>query len=221
MAMLKTVATLAAFYLVGHFLVTIGFPAAYKWAYPTYAVRYRLTVNAQIDGQTRTESGVVEMHVKLQPQWLLDIPPWVFDLEGEYPAIDIGNGQTLVTLMARRDHRAPDATSIVFRAFGVPYLADRASDLSNLHGERQLASRDWPDFVVVKDANNPPSISSLDQSEVPKIRIESVALAITADPPTCDLSQRLLWVGVRGDLTLDRALARQQLQMSNFTSSCH
>jgi len=66
--MLKTVATLAAFYLVGHFLVTIGFPAAYKWAYPTYAVRYRLTVNAQIDGQTRTESGVVEMHVKLQPR---------------------------------------------------------------------------------------------------------------------------------------------------------
>jgi hypothetical protein len=220
MALLKSLATLAALCLVGYLFATFAVPLAYKWAYPTYNVRYRLTVNAQIDGQPKSASSVVDMHVKLQPR-LLDNPPWVFDLNGEYPAMDIGDGQTLVALMARRDHKGPDATSIVFRAFGIPYQADRASNLGDLHGELQLAPRDWPDFVVVRDANSPPSINSLDQSAGLKIRIKSVTLAITSDLVTCGLSLRFPWVGVRGDLTLDRALAKQELRMSNFTTSCH
>lgn len=219
MASLKSLATLAALCLVGYLLATFAVPLAYKWAYPTYNVRYRLTVNALVDGQTKSASSVVDMHIKLQPR-LLDNPPWVLDLNGEHPAMDIGNGQTLVTLMARRDHKGPDATSIVFRAFDIPYQADRASDLGDLHGERRLAPRDWPDFVVVRNANSPPSINALDQAEDLKIRIESVTLAITSDTVTCGLSQRFPWVGVRGDLTLDRALAKQQLRMSNFTT-CH
>jgi len=40
----------------------------YRIAYPGATVRYRLTLEAQVDGQPRTGSGVIEVSYSKQPE---------------------------------------------------------------------------------------------------------------------------------------------------------
>ncbi len=74
--------------------------AGYPLLYPTYVVRYRLTANALVNRQPTAGSSVVEACVKLQPR-LLDNPPWTFDIEGSFPAIDAGKRAYARALLAR------------------------------------------------------------------------------------------------------------------------
>jgi hypothetical protein len=48
-------------------VVVLGLVASCSLRYPTYTIRYRLTVNAVVEGVAHSGSSVVEMRVVTQP----------------------------------------------------------------------------------------------------------------------------------------------------------
>src|SRR5882724_13670221 len=105
MAILETVARvvvailkLVAVVLVLLIVAGIGFWVSYPWLYPTYVVRYRLTVDAVLGERRYNGSNVIEVRIKMQPR-LLDNPPWTLSVEGEPTVIDLGDGRNLVALL--------------------------------------------------------------------------------------------------------------------------
>jgi hypothetical protein len=180
-------------------VAVIGFLAGYPWLYPTYVVRYRLTVNAVVDEQPHSASSVIEIRVKTQPN-LLDNPRWAFRVIGEATFVDLGNGRNLVALLNSGPSKGSDAITVLFEAFRLPFSADHAADLPNLSGERGLQSTDWPPFVTFRDVGDALSVKAIDPSALQDTygagaRIESVTVSITPDPVTHGLEERLPWLG--------------------------
>ena len=173
--------------------------ASYPLLYPTYVVRYRLTVNTVVGDQPHSGSSVVEIRVKRQPQWISEMPPWQFNTSGEATFVDLGEGRNLVALLNPGPSEGKDCVTILFRAFQVPFLVERAADLKNLNGERRLQPDDWPPFVTFQNVNDPLSVKPVKPSAMRDnygvdARIESVTLAIAQDAVTRGLDQKLPWL---------------------------
>ena len=219
MSLLKVLGTLLVLALVGASLLILN----YDRIYPAYAVRYRLTVTVLVDGTHHSGSSVVEIRVKTQPR-LLDSPPWSFRVDGEATFVDLGNGRNLVATLAPGPNKGLDATGILFRAFGIPFVVDRAADLTNVQGEKHLAPTDWPAFVTFRQTDKPLSIesvnpSSLDETLGTNVRIEDVTLTITRDAVTRNLAQNLRWLASPLDIQDTIALAKRHFGRRDFIRS--
>jgi hypothetical protein len=180
-------------------VAVIGLFLSYPWLYPTYAVRYRLTVNAIVGEQPHSGSSVIEIRVKTQPN-LLDNPRWAFRVDGEATFVNLGEGRNLVALLNQGPSKASSATTILFRAFRVPFIAENAADLSKLSGERRLQPGDWPPFVTFQDVSDSLSVRAIDPSAFQDTygagaRIDDVTVSITQEPVTHSLEQNLPWLG--------------------------
>jgi hypothetical protein len=182
-------------------VAAIGLFVSYPWLYPTYAVRYRLTVNAIVGAQPHSGSSVIEIRVKTQPN-LLDNPRWAFRVDGEATFVDLGDGRNLVALLnsGPTKGKGSDAITILFRAFDFPFNPDNAADLPKLDGERRLQPADWPSFATFPDVSDALSVKAVDASALQDTygagaRIESVTVSITHDPVTHSLEQNLPSLG--------------------------
>ena len=69
-----------------------GLYVAYVVAFPTAYLRYRLTLNVDVDGVTRTGSGVVEIPYSLAPDAFASLPGNTFygDIRGSAITVDLG-----------------------------------------------------------------------------------------------------------------------------------
>jgi hypothetical protein len=80
---------------------------AWKLAYPTFSYRYELTVEAEVDGEVRRGSSVVEVSFTKQPLLAASIP-WREWFVGQGAAVDLGSKGILVWLPGRgRNVSAP------------------------------------------------------------------------------------------------------------------
>jgi hypothetical protein len=186
-------------------VVVLGLVGAYSWRYPTYTIRYRLTVNAVAEGVPHSGSSIVEMRIV---QWLSEVPPWKFQVTGEATYVDLGDGRNLVAVLWYKPNRTAGFYYdlggapyyyLVFKAFDVPVLVEHARDLIRLRGERSLKQRDWPPFVTFRDVRDPSSVQSIDPKALSTtfgndVRIDSVTVAITQEPVTRNLAQKLPWL---------------------------
>jgi hypothetical protein len=187
-------------------VVVFGLVASCSLRYPTYTIRYRLTVNAVVEGVAHSGSSVVEMRVVTQPQLIGEVPPWYFRATGEATFVDLGDGRNLVAVLWPKPRRSAGYYEqgfpynyLVFKAFHVPFLVEHARDLTGLQGERRLEERDWPAFVTFRDVVDPSSVQSVDPKALATtfgndVRIESVTVAITQEPVTRNLAQKLPWL---------------------------
>ena len=202
-------------------IAIIGYFVSYDWIYPTYVVRYRLTVNAVVGQQPHTGTTVIEVRVKKQPKLLADMPPLHFSVTGQATFVDLGGGRNLVAALAPGPSRGSDAISILFRAFNIPFAASSASQLKNLRGEHRLDPANWPAFVTFRNVSDPLSVESVDPSALENAfgvsaRIESVTLAVTEASVTNDLDQRLPWLSAPLSNHDMLVLARRQFSRGEF-----
>jgi hypothetical protein len=195
--------------------------AAYPLHYPTYVVRYRLTVNAVVGEQSHSGSTVIEVRVKRQPQLVADMPPLRFSITGEATFVDLGDGRNLVAGLSPGPSRGSDAVGVLSRAFNLPFAADNVFQLKNLRGERRLGPADWPAFVTFRNVSDPLSVEPVDSSALGSAfgvsaRIESVTLAVTEAPVTHDLEQHLPWLSAPLSSQEMLVLARRQFSRGEF-----
>jgi hypothetical protein len=196
--------------------------AGYPLLYPSYVVRYRLTVNAIVEGQPHSGSSVVEIRVKTQPQWIAEMPPLHLSASGEATFVDLGGGRNLsATLLSDSSGRLA-AFDMLFKAFNIPYTVDGVAELRNLRGERRLEPANWPILVTFRDVTDPFSAEPVNSSDLEKTfgvkgRVESMTLAVTQDAVTYSLEQRLPWLLAALTYQDILALSERHLDKGVFT----
>jgi hypothetical protein len=137
--------------LIGLIAVMLAY-GFYKIKYPTYTYRYRMTVEVEAGGQTRSGSSVIEVSATRQPHVLPEVLPFVRSAEGQAIFIDLPEGKNIVALLAsgqfgeRRDY----PLDVVPRVFKV----NNVEDLPNLTGKRELPSDQMPTLITVINPND-------------------------------------------------------------------
>jgi hypothetical protein len=184
-------------------------------AFPTYALRDRLTINVEVDGQIRTGSSVIEARWESWPQSLSMLFGGGFGNcrpYGNVPLVDLGSrGVLLVShwpVQQTPPDRAVDTCSLPIRAFspgplppsGYPLTRWSLVKLSFFSGRTQLTANNLPQFVWLPDRNDPGSAMPVLASSFPliigpNVRLQSASLETTNEPLSADLVKKLPWLG--------------------------
>jgi hypothetical protein len=101
-------------------LLLVAAMGACHLIYPSYTHRYRLTMEVEADGQTRTGSGVVEVTWQRQPKILPQVLEWTESVRGQAVPVDLGRHGLLLAMLAGSGPRESWGTG------AAPYLAIRA-----------------------------------------------------------------------------------------------
>jgi hypothetical protein len=84
----------------------------FQLAYPSATVRYRLTLEADVDGKPATGSGVVEVSYRANPQLLGASAQIGIEVRGE--AVSLNLGQGLIFAMLAQGSHVPNT---LFRSY--------------------------------------------------------------------------------------------------------
>ena len=184
-------------------------------AFPTFALRDRLTINVEVDGQIRTGSSVIEARWSMWPQGLSGLfgggygncRPY-----GNVPLVDLGpHGVLLASHGPTQQTPADRAVSTCFlaiRAFspgplplnGYAFTRWSLVKLSFLSARTQLTPNNLPQFIWLPDRNDPGSAMPVLASSFPlvigpNVRLQSAWLETTNEPLSADLVKKLPWLG--------------------------
>lgn len=88
----------------------------HRIAFPSATARYRLTLEAQADGQTKTGSGAIEVGYIKNPKLLSNEGEFHIDVGGQAVALDLGERGTSFALFNEGgDGRSGSETTILAR----------------------------------------------------------------------------------------------------------
>jgi hypothetical protein len=206
LAGVKWLAGLAAFVMVGF--------AAYSYVFSA-AVRYRLTLEATVNGQPATGSGVVEVTYSkvndpMTPRELS------IDVRGEAVVLDLGSKGALFALLRAGTDNRSRPEYIVLRAFDFPGdlprpVGEGLKQVRGLSGKRELPLTSLPLLVRFLDSKNMRSAEKVDPLDIGKsfgadaklvrATLEIVPTGIwplnyfgfTGEPITTGIAQKLPW----------------------------
>lgn len=212
-------------------LAPLCFYFGYKFLYPTYTYRYRLSVDVETPDGLRSGSSVIEVRYEMFPE--INGRDHISRVFGEAVFVDLGQGKNLVGLLAAgpsgEDVDYPGR--IVFLAFNLDGNdPDTPKRLLRLQGKRDLdiyhsslyevTKRFLPTFVTFRDLKDlstarvaPPGL--FDEIFGAGFKLRSVAIEMTTDPITEGIKNKIPWVGSYG---LETAFERQ-LRGTNAGSS--
>lgn len=179
-------------------------------AHPTYAYRYRLTLDVELpDGEVRSGSSVVEVEQGCQ---LSPAAPGSYyrRVTGEATVADLGGGRLLVALLTGQFPYEPgwgekEPTRVLARAYRVLLepRGCRNSDLGRLErlrGARELSTYDLPRLVTFADAAAPRTVAQVDPRDLaasfgPGTRLRRATIEVTSDRVTRgDVERALPWL---------------------------
>lgn len=183
-------------------MVLVAAVATYKFFYPTYSYRYRLTINIEADGKLHSASSVVEV------SWsAFFLPDYHFnpELGGQAALVDLGSHGVVVATLTAEDwgwHNSNagwGALWLVPRAFGVRDSNDGLPELANLHGKRKLALDNLPRLLWFSNPQDPTTAKTILVDDIPSvfgpsIRFAGAFVEITSDPLVIDIRQKLPWI---------------------------
>ena len=208
-------------------------PIAYGLAYPTLTLRYRLTLEAEIDGKPKTGSGVIEVIYSKQPEFASGRDR-VSSHRGEAVVLDLGDRGTLFALLQAGSDSRSIPESIILRAFNFdggafpgPTVEEGFKKLRQLSGKRELPLMSLPLLVRFRDLNDPMTVEKVDPLDIRKsfgdgarlvrATLEIVPMGIwplnwfgmTGEPITTGIENRLSWfTSLRGKYLHGGASAR-------------
>jgi hypothetical protein len=189
----------------------------FQLAYPSATVRYRLTLEADVDGKPATGSGVIEVSYGKKPRLLPNESELYFDVRGEAVALDLGQRGMLFALLKGGVDSRSGAESIVLRAFNFPDgllpspVEKGIGDLRKLSGKAELPLTSLPLLVRFRDINDPMTVEKVDplyleKSFGPGVKLTRATLeivpagiwpfswyGITGEPITTGIEKRLPW----------------------------
>jgi hypothetical protein len=161
----------------------------YKIKYPTYTYRYRMTVEIDTGGQTRSASSVIEVTATRVPQILTEVGPYERSVEGQAIFIDLPGGKNIVALLASGAVGGRGfPADIIPRVFKGPNArAPNVEDLPDLRGRRELTKEQMPTLVTVSDPNDARTAQIVDADNLGStlgIHLRSISVEITNDAVT-------------------------------------
>lgn len=198
--------------------ILIGVVMLYRTAYPSVTVRYRLTLNAEVDGVPRSGSGVLEVSYSKIPQILGASAEFTINVQGEAVALDLGSHGTLFALLKGGEDNRSSAEWIVLRAFNLPGgalpspIEKGVKQVGQLYGKVDLPLKSLPLLVRFRDINDPTTVEKIDPFNLQKtlgpgvelkgasVEIVSAGIwplswwGITGERLTRDVDARLTWL---------------------------
>ncbi|TPQ31421.1 hypothetical protein C2U70_24005 [Bradyrhizobium guangdongense] len=186
----------------------------YRYKYPDYTYRYRLTVNIEVDGKVHSGSSVIEVKWRGGPV-IGDGGPFGPSVKGQAALVDLGDrGVVVATLINGEDYGpakdgALGALWVAAEAFGNHSTVQEIPDLPNLRGKRDLALNKLPRFLWFSNPQDPTTARKLLVQDIPtalgpSARFASASVEITSDPVVIDISRKLTWFQSWSDHYRDR-----------------
>jgi hypothetical protein len=178
--------------------------ALYKYWYPTYSYRYRLTVNIEVDGKVHTGSSVIE--VTWYAHFLPELVSFSPELRGQAALVDLGShGVVVATLINGEDYGpardgAWGAIWIIPRAFGIgTSVYELPAALPKLRGRRDLAPDNLPRFVWFSNLQDPTTARKVLSPDFPAVlgpfvRFAGASVEIANDSLVIDIRDKLSWL---------------------------
>jgi hypothetical protein len=174
--------------------------------HPSVTVRYRVTLEAQVDGELKTASGVREVTYRKQ-LGLASQHELSIGFRGEAIALDLGSRGTLFALLKEgRDSRSGPEW-IVLRAFdfdggSLPRPVEVGIEqVARLSGKRELPLDSLPRLVRFRDINDPMTVERVNPFNIaeqfgPNASLIRVTLEIApaAEPITTGINKKLVWL---------------------------
>ncbi|UZE49811.1 hypothetical protein ONR75_03160 [Rhodopseudomonas sp. P2A-2r] len=146
---------------------------AYKVAFPSAAVRYRLTLEASVDGEPKIGSSVIEVTYGKQSRFAAQHELTV-GFRGEAVVLDLGARGTLFALLRPDEDVRSGPEWIVLRAFGFPGgafpepVSDGLRQVQQLSGRRDLPLTSLPLLVRFRDPNDSLTVEQVDPLDLAK-----------------------------------------------------
>jgi hypothetical protein len=165
---------------------------------PTYIHRFRLIIEAEVEGVVHTGTGVIEVlttDYKVGSAETAGLRSWVF---GDAVFLDLGKGQNVVALLALGPHVTRDIDLLDFHAFREKNPNLRIEDLPTLTGRIELPGKLLPTLVTFSDLNDPKSAKEVGFTEFervfgPNVHFRGAWIEMTKDAVTRGIEKRLLW----------------------------
>jgi hypothetical protein len=205
-------------------------------------VRYRLTLQAEVDGEPISGSGVIEVTYSKNNDPISQAA-FSIGVRGDAVVLDLGSRGTLFALLkADADSRSgPDY--IVLRAFDFPGgalpspVVSGLQQVRHLSGKRQLALTSLPLLVCFRDPSDPSTVEKVEPLDLEKCfgagaklvraEIEIVSagiwplnrIGISGEPITRDIERRLSWLPRYHDLHLDGHRYETVSSQTSFANS--
>lgn len=178
MKLLRTLAVIAVLTVV-----------ACQMIYQPVTVRYRLTIDALVEGVGKSSSGVFEVIYTANPRLLGATNEKGARVTGEAIAMDLGRRGVLLVLLAAGKNQRSSPEDIVPYAFGLTQGGIGVRDFNSiaaLEGERNLPFDLLPLSVILGDPTNPVSVARVDGETFPidlgqEVRLVRVNLRILDD----------------------------------------
>lgn len=185
-------------------------------AFGSYSLRYRLTLEATVDGRPVTGSGVIQVDYAKRPALLPHMDRVSYAVHGEAVALDLGDRGALFALLkdgspviGRFSPRGGEPRMIVpvawwDREIRGPEDVDR---LRHVQGRKELSSGTMPMLVRFDNLNDPASVRLVNPADLaasfgPGVSLSRVTVEITRDPVTRQVEARLPWLSRFERLTL-------------------
>lgn len=213
------------FVLIALFIAAGISAIGYRLFTPIVTVRYRLAIEAEVDGKAIVGSGIREVTYAKAAQ-LLSNADYGANYRGEAVVVDLGSkGQLFALLKAGEDSRSgPDY--ILLRGFGfdggaLPRPVEKGiSEVNRLTGKVDLPLASLPMLVRFRDATEPLTIEKIDPLNIEKsfgsgTKLTRASLEIISaklwpwslvgmgEPITQSLSKKLVWLPLYYDRRLD------------------
>jgi hypothetical protein len=227
--------------LAGVALLCIGGYVIWKVAYPTYSYRFRLTLEAEKNGDLKTGSSVYQVTTVQYPRWVtLGANHSQTTLVGDAVVLDLDSEHQVVSLLKRAQYftTAFDLVDVPPQAFfGYVRTPTRDSHvewsrrLSQMTGRRQLEDRLIPMLVTFMIRNDPKSVRRVFPDNFPAVFGPHVVfrgafIELTSDPVTSGIEKELPWLpskfgspGYINQMVLpDPDHLEQSLHVSDFTT---
>jgi hypothetical protein len=205
-------------------------------------IRYRLTLTAEVDGQPRSGSGVIEVTYSKNND-PISRADFSIDVRGEAVVLDLGSRGTLFVLLKPYADSRSGPEYIVLRAFNLPGGALPSPVISGLQqvrhlsGKRELALTSLPLLVRFSDPGDPKTVERVDPLDLEKsfgagvklvrAEIEIVPggiwpfnrIGISGEPVTSGIERRLTWLPQYRDLKLNGQRYENAYSPARFANS--
>jgi hypothetical protein len=175
-------------------------------------IKYRLTLQVDVDGVVHEGSGVIETEWEHYPKWLQGMTsPWRVVVHGEAVVVDLGSRGILFALLtgpARYDHghplgvnpTNPQAVLRYFDYTGRDGLTQESLDgLARRRDVIDVPFSGLPELVRFGDIRDPGSMEQVNPDALavkfgPGVKLVRATVAITDAPISSGIETRLTWL---------------------------
>jgi hypothetical protein len=154
----------------------VGAVVVYGVAFPSATVRYRVTLNAEVDGKLANGSGVIEVTYYKNLRLLGASADLLIGVKGEAISLAVGPREAVLVLLARGDHPRSSPEDIIPFLFGLTTGGIGSSDIPTVRkvsGSRELPLNMLPPLVLLRDTFDPKSAKFIkpDGLAIPSSRV--------------------------------------------------